>query len=74
MQVLYLIDSLAAGGSSLRDYVRADGEIGLFQDRFDVYGREGRPCARCPGPPGCRGVARVVQAGRSTFYCPRTQR
>ena len=69
-----LEDSIGAGGSSLRDYVRADGEVGRFQDRFDVYGREGERCARCPGPPGCSGIARIVQAGRSTFYCPRTQR
>ncbi len=69
-----LEESIAAGGSSLRDYVRADGEIGVFQERFDVYDREGQPCARCPGPPSCKGVARIVQSGRSTFYCPRTQR
>jgi formamidopyrimidine-DNA glycosylase len=69
-----LEESIAAGGSSLRDYVRADGEIGFFQERFDVYGREGEPCARCPGPPACRGIARIAQAGRSTFFCPRTQR
>jgi formamidopyrimidine-DNA glycosylase len=69
-----LEESIAAGGSSLRDYVRADGGIGFFQERFDVYDREGRPCARCPGPPSCGGIARIVQAGRSTFCCPRTQR
>lgn len=69
-----LQDSIAAGGSSLRDYVRADGEIGVFQERFDVYDREGTPCARCPGPPGCPGVMRLVQSGRSTFYCPRNQK
>ncbi len=66
--------SIEAGGSSLRDYVRADGELGHFQDRFDVYDRPGQPCARCPGPPACPGIARIVQAGRSTFFCPRTQR
>jgi formamidopyrimidine-DNA glycosylase len=54
--------------------VRADGEVGHFQDRFDVYDREGQPCARCPGEPACHGIRRIVQAGRSTFYCPRTQR
>lgn len=69
-----LEESIAAGGSSLRDYVRADGEIGFFQERFDVYDREGRPCIHCPGPPACHGIARIVQSGRSTFYCPRTQR
>jgi formamidopyrimidine-DNA glycosylase len=39
-----------------------------------VYGREGVPCERCPGPPSCAGVRRIVQSGRSSFYCPRTQR
>lgn len=69
-----LAEAIAAGGSSLRDYVRADGEVGFFQDRFDVYDRAGQPCRDCPGPPACAGVARLVQAGRSTFYCPRRQR
>lgn len=69
-----LRDAIEAGGSSLRDYVRADGELGHFQDRFDVYDREGTPCRDCPGPPRCPGVARVVQSGRSTFYCPTNQR
>jgi formamidopyrimidine-DNA glycosylase len=69
-----LAEAIAAGGSSLRDYVRADGEIGVFQERFAVYGREGEPCPGCPGPPACRGVARYAQSGRSTFACPRRQR
>jgi formamidopyrimidine-DNA glycosylase len=69
-----LAESITAGGSSLRDYVRADGELGVFQERFDVYDREGQPCARCPGAPACKGIARIVQSGRSSFYCPRTQR
>jgi formamidopyrimidine-DNA glycosylase len=69
-----LNDAIAAGGSSLRDYVQADGELGHFQDRFRVYDREGEPCPLCPGPPGCGGVSRIVQAGRSTFFCARTQR
>jgi formamidopyrimidine-DNA glycosylase len=69
-----LRDAIAAGGSSLRDYVRADGEVGRFQDSFDVYDREGAPCRDCPGPPRCGGIARLVQSGRSTFYCPRNQR
>lgn len=69
-----LRDSIEAGGSSLRDYVRADGEVGFFQDRFSVYDRAGLACPACPGPPKCQGVARIVQAGRSTFFCPRTQR
>jgi len=69
-----LTEAIEAGGSSLRDYVRADGELGVFQERFDVYGRAGQPCARCPGPPGCTGITRLVQAGRSTFYCAKYQR
>ncbi len=69
-----LAEAIEAGGSTLRDYVRADGELGGFQDRFDVYDREGQPCALCPGVPPCPGVRRIVQSGRSTFYCPRTQR
>ncbi|MBA3324652.1 MAG: bifunctional DNA-formamidopyrimidine glycosylase/DNA-(apurinic or apyrimidinic site) lyase, partial [Rhodobacteraceae bacterium] len=60
-------DAIAAGGSSLRDYRQADGELGYFQHAFAVYGRAGEPCRT----PGCAGVvARVVQAGRSSFHCP----
>jgi formamidopyrimidine-DNA glycosylase len=69
-----LAEAIAAGGSSLRDYVQPDGELGYFQHAWRVYGREGMICDRCPGPPACTGVRRIVQAGRSTFYCPRTQR
>jgi formamidopyrimidine-DNA glycosylase len=66
-----LEDAIKAGGSSLRDYRRADGELGEFQHRFRVYGREGKPCSRR----GCGGtVRRIVQGGRSTFYCPTCQR
>jgi formamidopyrimidine-DNA glycosylase len=66
-----LEEAIGAGGSSLRDYRRADGELGYFQRAFRVYGRDGAPCLR----PGCRGVVRrIVQAGRSTFYCPVCQR
>ena len=65
-----LEDAIAAGGSSLRDYRRADGELGYFQHAFSVYGRGGEPCARAD----CDGVvARTVQAGRSSFHCPRCQ-
>ena len=67
-------EAIAAGGSSLRDYVQPDGELGYFQHAWKVYGRESAPCPACPGPPGCAGVARIVQSGRSTFYCPRRQR
>jgi formamidopyrimidine-DNA glycosylase len=66
-----LNDAIAAGGSSLRDHRRTDGELGEFQHNFRVYDRAGKPC---PGP-GCRGkVRRIVQAGRSTFYCPACQK
>ncbi len=66
-----LNEALAAGGSSLRDYVQASGELGYFQHRFAVYDREGEPCPDCD----CGGaVRRIVQSGRSTFYCPRRQR
>jgi formamidopyrimidine-DNA glycosylase len=62
--------AIRAGGSSLRDYKRADGRLGRFQHRFNVYGREGKPCRR----KGCRGtVRRILQSGRSTFYCPTCQ-
>jgi formamidopyrimidine-DNA glycosylase len=69
-----LRDAIAAGGSSLRDYVQPDGELGYFQHAWRVYGREGEPCPACPGAPVCAGVKRIVQSGRSTFYCPRLQR
>jgi formamidopyrimidine-DNA glycosylase len=66
-----LEEAIDAGGSTLRDYAAADGALGYFQHRFSVYGREGEPC---PGP-GCSGkIVRIVQAGRSTFYCPACQR
>jgi formamidopyrimidine-DNA glycosylase len=68
-----LTEAIAAGGSSLRDYLQPDGELGYFQHSWKVYGREGERCERCPGPP-CRGIARIVQSARSTFCCPRTQR
>lgn len=66
-----LIEAIAAGGSSLRDYRQADGELGYFQHGFDVYGREGAPC-RTPdcGTP----IRRIVQSGRSSFFCPVCQR
>ena len=69
-----LTEAIAAGGSSLRDYVQPDGELGYFQHAWKVYGREGEPCERCPGKPAVPGIRRIVQSGRSTFYCPRTQR
>jgi formamidopyrimidine-DNA glycosylase len=66
-----IADAIAAGGSSLRDYVHADGSLGYFQHSFSVYDREGEPCRK----PRCGGtIARIVQSGRSTFYCPVCQR
>jgi formamidopyrimidine-DNA glycosylase len=67
-----LADAIAAGGSSFSDYVQPDGELGYFQHAWRVYSRE--RCPICPGPPLCRGVARIVQGGRASFYCPRRQR
>ena len=64
-----LMDAIEAGGSSLRDHRRADGSLGDFQHNFRVYDREGKPC------PGCKGkIKRIVQGGRSTFYCPSCQK
>ncbi|PVA09713.1 DNA-formamidopyrimidine glycosylase [Pelagivirga sediminicola] len=66
-----LLRAIEAGGSSLRDFRQADGELGYFQHSFDVYGREGQPCRR----EGCAGtVRRIVQSGRSSFYCGKCQR
>ena len=66
-----LRDAIKAGGSSLRDHKRTDGELGMFQHHFQVYDREGEPCGR----PGCHGtIRRIVHGGRSTFYCPECQR
>ena len=67
-----LDDAIAAGGSSLRDYRHTNGELGYFQARFAVYDRAGQACPRCPAD-GCQ-IHRIVQAGRSTFYCARHQR
>jgi formamidopyrimidine-DNA glycosylase len=64
-----LQDAIKAGGSSLRDHRRADGSLGDFQHNFLVYDREGKPC---PGAEGT--VKRIVQNGRSTFYCPGCQK
>lgn len=70
-----LADAIDAGGSSLRDYVQTDGELGYFQHSWAVYDRAGEPCAKCvaDGNPACR-IGRIVQSGRSTFYCSRQQR
>ena len=69
-----LKDAIAAGGSSLRDYAQPSGELGYFQHAWKVYNRAGEPCERCPGPPACKGIARIVQSGRSTYFCLKTQR
>jgi formamidopyrimidine-DNA glycosylase len=63
-------EAIEAGGSSLRDYVQTDGSLGYFQHSFSVYGREGEKCRK----PGCKGpVNRIVQSGRSSFFCPQCQ-
>jgi formamidopyrimidine-DNA glycosylase len=69
-----LTEAIAAGGSSLRDYVQPSGELGYFQHAWKVYGRGGLACEHCPGAALCAGVRRIVQSGRSSFYCPRWQR
>lgn len=66
-----LTEAIEAGGSSLRDYVQSSGKLGYFQHRFAVYDREGE---KCPGCDCGATVRRMVQAGRSTFYCGRRQR
>ena len=64
-----LAEAIRAGGSTLRDYADANGERGAFQHAFAAYGREGEPCSGCGEP-----IRRIVQSGRSTFYCGRCQR
>ncbi len=64
-------EAIAAGGASLRDHRQTDGEPGYFQHDFRVYDRQGAPCAK----DGCGGrIVRIIQGGRSTFYCPQCQR
>ncbi len=66
-----LSEAIAAGGSSLRDYRQANGDLGYFQHSFAVYGREGEACQT----PSCGGIIqRIVQGGRSSFFCPKCQR
>jgi formamidopyrimidine-DNA glycosylase len=66
-----LQEAIEAGGSSLRDHRRTDGELGMFQHNFRVYDREGKPCPTR----GCKGtIKRIVQNGRSTFFCPVCQK
>jgi formamidopyrimidine-DNA glycosylase len=67
--------AIAAGGSSLRDFVQADGELGYFQHEWAVYGHAGEACPGCDCVPAeSGGIRRLVQSNRSTFYCPRRQR
>jgi formamidopyrimidine-DNA glycosylase len=65
-----LEQAIGDGGSTLRDYARPDGQLGYFATRFAVYGREGKPCYREDGG----AVRRIVQGGRSTWFCPRCQK
>jgi formamidopyrimidine-DNA glycosylase len=66
-----LSEAVEAGGSTVRDHAQVDGSLGYFQHSFRVYDREGGACVT----PGCAGtVARLVQSGRSTFYCPECQK
>ena len=64
-----LAEAIEAGGSTLRDYAQPDGELGYFAKQFDVYGREAEPCRSCKGT-----VQRIVQGGRSTWFCPSCQK
>jgi formamidopyrimidine-DNA glycosylase len=64
-----LNEAIAAGGSSISDYVDSSGDEGFFQFRHRVYGRTGKPCRKCRAP-----IKRVIIAGRSSHYCPRCQR
>ena len=64
-----LSEAIEAGGSSLRDFSNTDGKLGYFQHSFDVYGREGEPCKMCEAP-----IKRIVQSGRSSFFCGVCQR
>ena len=66
-----LAEAIEAGGSSLKNYRQADGELGYFQHRFAVYDQEGNPCST----PLCKKkITRIVQSGRSSFFCPQCQR
>jgi formamidopyrimidine-DNA glycosylase len=64
-----LNEAISAGGTTLRDFLNAEGDVGYFAVSLRVYDRKGKPCGRCGAP-----IRRIVQAGRSTFFCPRCQR
>ena len=66
-----IVEAIDAGGSSISDFVNVEGDLGYFSHSFQVYGREGEPCLS----EGCEAtIRRIVQSGRSTFYCPNCQR
>ncbi len=68
--ILYILDeSIKKGGSTLKDYANVSGEKGYFQNSFKVYGREKQPCFICEQP-----IEKIMQAGRSSFYCPCCQK
>lgn len=64
-----LSEAVAAGGSSVKSYVNGQGEMGMFQQQLNVYGRKGEPCPRCGRP-----IAKTVVGGRGTHFCPRCQK
>ena len=64
-----IAQAIEAGGSSLKDFANTEGDLGYFQHSFDVYGREGEACGVCNAP-----IARMVQSGRSSFYCKTCQK
>ncbi|WP_019220649.1 bifunctional DNA-formamidopyrimidine glycosylase/DNA-(apurinic or apyrimidinic site) lyase [Bartonella senegalensis] len=64
-----IIEAISSGGSTLRDYMRTDGSLGYFQHSFSVYGREGKQCLQCGNP-----IIRILQSGRSSFYCSQCQK
>lgn len=70
-----LTRAIDAGGSSIRDYVQTDGELGYFQHQWAVYDKEGEKCRKCSCPlQKTGGIKKIVQGGRSTFYCPAKQK
>jgi len=67
--------AIDAGGSTLHDYRKPDGDIGYFQFQHTVYGKEGQKCPQCVSPQRkCKGIQKIIQGGRSTFYCPHLQK
>jgi formamidopyrimidine-DNA glycosylase len=68
-----LLEAIKVGGSSLRDHIQPNGELGYFQHNWRVYGREGEPCHNADSHGGVGVIKRLIQGGRSTFYCPKCQ-